>query len=464
MAASIPSIVKEVYTAGQLLQLDDFTREQNFHIQHREFQTQQILSLGILSGLMASKTDSKNISVSAGAAIDKDGKQILLSSDKVFTITNQLDGEYQLIILDNLVAVPNYTNQLISDPSLQLISSQTPAIGSIVLANVTIASLAITTFEPVSTPAKFLPSRLPEQHSADIDASSITTGTIASDRLPNLENQNGKLTANQLPNLESLNGKLTANQLPVDIIGSKDAVLFYVNQPVAALGSGVQLSWKCDTDIDFVTLTFLSETGIQLLSTKNNDITLSQDNYSIQPFSTTVYTLTAQKQGVTIAQKQLTITIITLLEIAQKLFNNKTTASDCATQLQKQFTTATAQDTAIALATVGYSFDDTATAIKNGFNITDPTQFGQIMAKAFPNHEVPTILTIAAAQFNSNVNAANCVALLQKQFPTAVAQDAAIALAKAGYSFNDTGVAIKKGYNITDATMFGKIMAAAFPK
>ncbi len=195
--ATIPNIIKEAYYSGQLLQVADFVTEQNFHTQHREFQTQQLLTPGVLSGLVAS-ANAGIITVTAGAAVDNLGRQILLSGNATLNVAASPNGNYQLLISFNLTPVSaGVKNQLKSTPTLVL--SPTPVANSILLANVTIAASNVSNISVASTPAKVLPARLPDTKIENLNANVITTGTFDADRIPALQNLNGKLTPNQLP-------------------------------------------------------------------------------------------------------------------------------------------------------------------------------------------------------------------------------------------------------------------------
>jgi len=411
MADNIPSIIKEAYHTGQLLQVADFEREQDFHIQYRNFQTRQLLSAGVISGLLASGSDTA-ITVTSGAAINKKGEYILLTADKSHTVT-ETDGDYQLIIKQQWAAVSDEPNQLKSDPELNLVTAGTTIGEDVLLANVTIKNKLVSKLEAVISAVKILPSRIPEQSIQNLDASIITKGVfntnlipdlqdlngkiaitqlpeiqelngkIATTQLPNIQELNGKLNADQIPDLQNLPGQLTRQQLPSDMDVSKEYITFFVTQAVVSAGSEIQLSWSAN-EVDSLSLSYFSETGINILSTNNNDIQLIQSNYPSTPLKTTTFTLTAQIKDTIVAQKQLTITVVTLLGMAELQFQNKKTASQCVLQLKKQFSSATAKESAIVLAKVGYTFEDTGRAVKNDYNITDAAEFGKTMAAAFP--------------------------------------------------------------------------------
>lgn len=69
------------YFNSQFLKEKDFQDEQAYHIQMRRLQNQRLHSWGIVYGLDISQVGNTEVSVTAGMAIDKDGREILLPLD-----------------------------------------------------------------------------------------------------------------------------------------------------------------------------------------------------------------------------------------------------------------------------------------------------------------------------------------------------------------------------------------------
>src|ERR1041385_4730212 len=73
------AIPKENYYDRQLLTVEDFTRERDFHIAHRELQTRLLFTPGCLMGLNVQPgTVPSQVQVTPGIAFDGSGQQIIL--------------------------------------------------------------------------------------------------------------------------------------------------------------------------------------------------------------------------------------------------------------------------------------------------------------------------------------------------------------------------------------------------
>lgn len=624
--ADIPSIIEQTYYAGQLLQVDDFNRERDFHIQYRNFGNLQLLSSGVLSGLTADANGSA-INVTSGAAIDVNGDYILLTANKSYTVT-AADGDYQFVISYQTVPVPNTRNQLKSDPALSLIAAGKSISAGILLANVTISNKVVSKLEAAASTVRILSSRIPEQSISNLDASVITKGVLDKNRIPDLQNLNGKLTLSQLPvipdkdnavvqnsfsdgvltgltasnadkavqlttgiavdssgnqiilgntaifknstitaqqgifsldmsdaafqdktwlllisqnttdagspilefaektakakvvlatvkvtgglpavntdgrenvvlktdrlpvltpdilpdikdlkgkvtvtqlpglgdmtgklnpgqvpELQDMQGKLTAGQLPADIGGTKDYLTFFVDRAVVGEGSKIQFSWSTDKGVDGLSLSYFSETGINNLTTGDNAIKLTDANFSYTILASTTFTLTALIKGATVSQKQLTITVFTLLELARLQFANNKSANDCISLIVKQFPSATANESAIALAKAGYKSTETAGALKIGFPNLSPAQVAAALSTAYGK---TTPAELAKSGKDSGLSATETGANLVAQFPGITAMDFGIAIAQAGYSPDQLGPALKQYFpKLTAAEVAG---------
>ena len=614
MADIIPSIIEQKYYAGQLLQVDDFNRERDFHIQYRNFGNQQLLSSGVLSGLIVDKSGS-TINVSSGAAIDINGAYILLTAEKSYAVTSA-DGDYQFVISHQTIPVPGTNNQLKSDPALSLIAAGKPINDAILLANVTITNKVVSKLEDAALAVQILSSRIPEQSIQNLDASVITKGIFDRNRIPDLQNLNGKLTPSQLPvlpnndnaivqnaftagvitgltasntdkiaqltsgiavdasgnqivldntatynnstitaqkgifsldmsdpvfqdktwlllispntadsgspilefaenktkdkvilatvrvtaglavvssndresvvlktdrlpeltpdilpdikdlkgrvaiiqlpglgemtgklnpgqvpQIQELQGQLTVGQLPPDIIGTKEYLTFFVNQAVVGEGAKIQFSWITDKGVDSLSLSYFSEVGINNLSTGDNAIKLTDASFPYTILATTTFTLTALIKGVIVGQKQLTITVFTLLELARLQFANNKSANDCISLILNQFPTVTANDSAIALAKAGYKSTETAGALKIGFPKLTPAQVAAALSAAFGK---TTPADLARSDKEKGLTAIEAGGNLVSQFPGISAMDFGVSLGQAGYSTEQLGPALKQ--------------------
>ena len=614
MADIIPSIIEQKYYAGQLLQVEDFNRERDFHIQYRNFGNQQLLSSGVLSGLTVDKSGS-TINVSSGAAIDINGAYILLTAEKSYAVTSA-DGDYQFVISHQTIPVPGTNNELKSDPALSLIAAGKPINDAILLANVTITNKVVSKLEDAVLAVQILSSRIPEQSIQNLDASVITKGIFDRNRIPDLQNLNGKLTPSQLPvlpnndnaivqnaftagvitgltasntdkiaqltsgiavdasgnqivldntatynnstitaqkgifsldmsdavfqdktwlllispntadsgspilefaenktkekvilatvrvtagmpvvssndresvqlktdrlpeltpdilpdikdlkgrvaiiqlpglgemtgklnpgqvpQIQELQGQLTVGQLPPDIIGTKEYLTFFVNQAVVGEGAKIQFSWITDKGVDSLSLSYFSEVGINNLGTGDNAIKLTDASFTYTILATTTFTLTALIKGVIVGQKQLTITVFTLLELARLQFANNKSANDCISLILNQFPTVTANDSAIALAKAGYKSTETAGALKIGFPKLTPAQVAAALSAAFGK---TTPADLAKSDKEKGLTAIEAGGNLVSQFPGISAMDFGVSLGQAGYSTEQLGPVLKQ--------------------
>lgn len=626
MANTIPSIIEQTYYAGQLLQVEDFNRERDFHIQYRNFGNLQLLSQGVLSGLAANASGSA-INVNSGAAIDINGDYILLTANKSYPVT-EADGDYQFVISYQTVPVPNTRNQLKSDPALSLIAAGKSINTGVLLANVTINNKVVSKLEAAASAVRILSSRIPEQSVSNLDASVITKGIFDKNRIPNLQDLNGKLTQSQLPvmpdndnavvqnsftggvltgltasnadksvqlttgiavdasgnqivlsntatfknsnitaqqgifsldvsdlafqdktwlllitqntadagspilefsektakgkvvlatvkvtggqpaastdgrenvvlkterlpvltpdilpeikdlkgkvtvtqlpglgemtgklnpgqvpQLQELQGQLTAGQLPADIGGAKDYLTFFADRTVVGEGSKIQFSWNTNNGVDGLSLSYFSETGINNLTTGDKAIKLIDANFPYTILANTTFTLTAFIKNVIVSQKQLTITVFTLLELARLQFANNRSANDCMSLIVKQFPSATANESAIALAKAGYKSTETAGALKIGFPNLTPAQVAAALSAAYGK---TTPAELAKSGKDSGLTATETGANLVAQFPGITAMDFGIAIAQAGYSPDQLGPALKQYFpKLTAAEVAG---------
>ena len=76
------------YFDQQLLVLKDFTDEQDYHREMRRRHNQALHTTGVASGLDVTKTGAKEVTVTAGMAIDSQGQEIVLDVDTKIDLSN----------------------------------------------------------------------------------------------------------------------------------------------------------------------------------------------------------------------------------------------------------------------------------------------------------------------------------------------------------------------------------------
>ena len=77
----MPEIKRLNYFRTQFLEEGDFIDEQKYHRDMRHLHNKELHDWGIVSGLEVKQTDNQKVSVSPGVAIDREGHEIVLSSD-----------------------------------------------------------------------------------------------------------------------------------------------------------------------------------------------------------------------------------------------------------------------------------------------------------------------------------------------------------------------------------------------
>jgi hypothetical protein len=75
------SIQRLNYFTSQFLVEEDFTDEQTYHREMRHRHNQSLHTPGVVNGLMVSKAGNKQVKVSPGIAIDREGQEIVLFSE-----------------------------------------------------------------------------------------------------------------------------------------------------------------------------------------------------------------------------------------------------------------------------------------------------------------------------------------------------------------------------------------------
>ncbi|WP_202113378.1 hypothetical protein [Paenibacillus sp. MMS18-CY102] len=244
----IPTILKQRYYTNQLLNVEDFNRERDFHIASRELFSSFFVQSGILQGLDVSQGDQNNVLISPGAAIDGRGSLILLT-DRASLAGNTVLAQAGSVAIDlSDAAFANKTwllvlqshdtqiadNQLQSCPILALLdtSSMTPDSTQIPLSKISVAStgtapddvtITIALDESVRQTSCLQANRMPELSASQIpalDAGKIVTGVLDATQIPALDAgkiATGVLDAAQIPALDAgkiATGVLDAAQIP----------------------------------------------------------------------------------------------------------------------------------------------------------------------------------------------------------------------------------------------------------
>ena len=111
MAQEIQEIPKERYYDNQLLGVQDFEREQAYHIAQRELQTRLFYTPGVLAGLaVRNGSAAGQIQVLAGVAIDGRGRLIILAGHAKFDGAN-ITAQAAKFILDLNQHPSSYTDR-----------------------------------------------------------------------------------------------------------------------------------------------------------------------------------------------------------------------------------------------------------------------------------------------------------------------------------------------------------------
>lgn len=134
------TIERLIYRDGELLDANDLTHEQQYHINQRQQQTRALFTPGVLSGLGVSFNET-HISLSSGLAIDSKGRQIALVSKGQFGNTqieadehgvfsiplNDLTGENSRIYIEYGYEQNSDDNRQTSCPKIILLGAEKKA-------------------------------------------------------------------------------------------------------------------------------------------------------------------------------------------------------------------------------------------------------------------------------------------------------------------------------------------------
>lgn len=90
-------IKKLHYFTGELLVQEDFTAEQAYHTSMRRRHNRLCHGFGVVQGLEVTKTGDQQVSISAGMAIDGQGREVVLVNDVTYPITLKSANRYLTI-------------------------------------------------------------------------------------------------------------------------------------------------------------------------------------------------------------------------------------------------------------------------------------------------------------------------------------------------------------------------------
>lgn len=158
-------VVKRVhYFDHQFLHVGDFETEQNYHRDMRLLHNRLLHTPGIADGLVVSMvgTGSTQVKVTAGAAVDKNGAEIVLANDGTEELSSRLavapatTRDVYLVIAHNQ-ALSDHTSETggvgdtrwSEDPKLSTLENPPgPQSPSVLLAKVTLSQTAVTNVDP----------------------------------------------------------------------------------------------------------------------------------------------------------------------------------------------------------------------------------------------------------------------------------------------------------------------------
>ncbi|MBW4423098.1 MAG: hypothetical protein KME50_01175 [Nostoc desertorum CM1-VF14] len=88
MSSQSDQIQRLHYFDNQFLKAEDFTIEQEYHLEMRRRHNRGLHTKGVAEGLQIIKTSEKQITVKAGFAIDEDGNEIILLKDLLISLAD----------------------------------------------------------------------------------------------------------------------------------------------------------------------------------------------------------------------------------------------------------------------------------------------------------------------------------------------------------------------------------------
>lgn len=358
-------IPKQQYYDKQLLKLEDFQREQNFHLAHRELQNQLLLNPGILTGLAIQKGVAQGqVQIASGIAVDNLGRLIVLADIAKFNdiellvqsgqfsldLSDQKYGEKKWLLVleynekeDNKEVNATHSSQLKQIPKFELISSINEASPT----QIAIATLSLTLSQVGGTPsidiaidpsirvnAVLLPNRIPKlniDQLPEIPASKIS-GQFSADHIPDLSAEkitSGLLHPDRIPDLpvSKLTGKLSPDQIPD--LQTDDGVSrgFYLDKPSFETGDAVTLTWWSKLG-EKMTLEWVSASDIHRQTSVG---TGQREKLELKPDQTITYTVTFSLGDTIHEQRQFILqklAVETDLQYMERIFQEGNELSD----------------------------------------------------------------------------------------------------------------------------------------
>jgi hypothetical protein len=194
----MPEIKRPNYYTSQFLVEEDFQDEQAYHRNMRYRHNQLLHTWGVVNGLMVSQPDGTQLTVSSGMAIDKNGKEIILSSDSLLSLTNATAAgdvyvtiEYQEVVdeqdKDTTSGVENKYRRTLERPLLKSTTSLPPNDGTVLL---------LARVRPATTGGNpgSIDNSVRTLASSKINIGSITTDQLANNSVTTVKIQNEAVT------------------------------------------------------------------------------------------------------------------------------------------------------------------------------------------------------------------------------------------------------------------------------
>ena len=360
-------IPKQNYYDEQLLKLEDFQREQNFHLAHRQLQNQLLLNPGILTGLAIQKGVAQGqVQITPGVAIDNLGRLIILSDIAKFNNTELSvqvqSGQFSLDLSDQKYGGENWlltleynqseynkdenaphSSQLKQIPKFEIIRSTNEASSTqIALATLSVTisqvggtpSIDIEIYPSIRVDAVLLPNRIPKLNIDQLPEIPVTkiSGQFGADLIPALSAEkitSGLLHPDRIPDLpvSKLTGKLSPDQIPD--MQTNDGVSrgFYLDKPNFETGDTVTLTWWSKLD-EKMTLECVSVSDIHR---QVYDGTGKREKLELKPSQTATYTITFSSGDTIHEQRQFILqklAVETDLQYMERIFQEGNELSD----------------------------------------------------------------------------------------------------------------------------------------
>lgn len=137
------------YFDQQFLVEADFTDEQRYHVEMRRRLNRLLHSAGIAEGLEVNKTANRAVTIRPGAALDRDGRELIVETDRVIDLSNPaqfppgaavtITIAYQEAESDPSTATGASGNTRTTEqPAVQAVTGPLPVDGTVLLATFTL--------------------------------------------------------------------------------------------------------------------------------------------------------------------------------------------------------------------------------------------------------------------------------------------------------------------------------------